>query len=66
MDFAFKPLKMTVSTIPGGQTFVRFEPYMSGGVVSTPAAVVIPVAYRLALVPEVDALIELRVLRRSE
>lgn len=66
MDFAFKPLKMAVSTMPGGRTFIRFEPYMSGGVVSTPAAVVIPVAYRLALVPEVDALIELRVLRRSE
>lgn len=66
MDFAFKPIKMTVSTSAGGRLFVRFEPYMSGGIVATPFATVIPVAYRFALVPEADALIDLKTLRRSE
>ena len=66
MDFAFKPLKMAVSTTTGGRSFVRFEPYISGRIVATPFAMVIPVAYRFTLVQEADALIDLQVLRRSE
>jgi len=66
LDFAFKPMKMAVSTIAGGRLFVRFEPYMSGGIVVSPFATVIPVAYRFTLVSEADALIDLRALKRSE
>lgn len=66
LDFAFKPMKMVISTTAGGRLFVCFEPHMSGGIVVTPFAAVIPVAYRFALVPEADALIDVRALKRSE
>jgi hypothetical protein len=62
----FKPIKVLADTRAGARLFFRFEPFMSGGPVVLPSVTYIPVSYTLASVPEAEALIELRELRRSE
>lgn len=63
---SFKPMKVLAEAKAGVRLFFRFEPSVSGSPVVLPNLIFIPVGFGLEQVPENQALIELRTLRRSE
>ena len=62
----FKPMTLRAITKAGARSYFRFEPYASGGVVVLPTVISIPVSYSFDPIPEFQALVELRELKRSD